>query len=123
MRCPCSSGDTFEACCGPILAGAPAPTAERLMRSRFTAYARGDAVHLLRTWHPSTQPSALELGDDIAWRRLDVLETVDGGPFARAGEVLFEAFYREAGAPASMRERSSFVREGREWLYVDGAPG
>src|SRR5690606_23454448 len=44
MRCPCTSGDLFDACCGPILAGERrAPTAERLMRSRFTAFARGDA--------------------------------------------------------------------------------
>ncbi|MGW8483858.1 YchJ family protein [Microbacterium sp. NPDC055903] len=122
MRCPCSSGDTFDACCGPILDGAAAPTAERLMRSRFTAFELGDAAHLLRTWHPSTRPSALGLDEGITWRRLDVVETVGGGPFDRDGVVAFEAFYREGAVRASMRERSRFVREGREWLYVDGTP-
>lgn len=123
MRCPCLSGDIFENCCGPLLAGGAAPTAERLMRSRFTAFARGDAAHLLRTWHPSTRPARLELDDDIRWTRLDILETAQGGPFDREGVVLFEAFFREAGVAGSMRERSRFVREGREWLYVDGEAG
>ena len=123
MRCPCLSGDIFENCCGPLLAGGAAPTAARLMRSRFTAFARGDAAHLLRTWHPSTRPARLELDDDIRWTRLDILETAQGGPFDREGVVLFEAFFREAGVAGSMRERSRFVREGREWLYVDGEAG
>ncbi|MGF6821128.1 SEC-C motif-containing protein [Microbacterium sp. ZKA21] len=123
MRCPCLSGDTFENCCGPILDGGAAPTAERLMRSRFTAFARGDAAHLLRTWHPSTRPVDLDLDDGIRWTRLDVLETTRGGPFDRDGVVLFEAFFREGGVAGSMRERSRFVREGRAWLYVDGVPG
>lgn len=123
MRCPCLSGDTFENCCGPLLAGGVAPTAERLMRSRFTAFARGDVAHLLRTWHPSTRPALLDLDDDIRWTRLEILETAQGGPFDRAGVVLFEAFFQEGGAAASMRERSRFVREGRDWLYVDGEPG
>jgi SEC-C motif-containing protein len=123
MRCPCLSGDIFENCCGPLLAGGAAPTAARLMRSRFTAFARGDAAHLLRTWHPSTRPARLELDDDIRWTRLDILETAQGGPFDREGVVLFEAFFREAGVAGSMRERSRVIRDGREWLYVDGEPG
>ncbi|MFB7250631.1 YchJ family protein [Microbacterium sp. NPDC056234] len=123
MRCPCLSGDTFEKCCGPLLSGGAAPTAERLMRSRFTAFARGDAAYLTRTWHPSTRPAQLELDDDIRWTRLDIVETARGGPFDREGVVLFEAFFREHGVAGSMRERSRFVREGRDWLYVDGVPG
>ena len=39
-NCPCGSGLAYEACCGPIIAGAPAATAEALMRSRYSAYAR-----------------------------------------------------------------------------------
>ncbi len=122
MRCPCTSGDTFEHCCGPLLGGAAAPTAVRLMRSRFTAFARGDAAYLMRSWHPSTRPDDLELDEQLVWRRLDVVETSGGGPFEREGEVLFEAFYRDGGVPGSMRERSRFVREGRDWFYLDGAP-
>lgn len=123
MRCPCTSGDLFDACCGPILAGERrAPTAERLMRSRFTAFARGDAEYLLRSWHPTTRPARLDLDDEVRWTRLDILATVVGGPFDSRGEVEFEAFYRDPSGPNSMRERSRFVREGGEWSYVDGDP-
>ncbi|WP_157541061.1 YchJ family protein [Microbacterium sp. XT11] len=120
VRCPCGSGDVFDGCCGPLLAGAPAPTAERLMRSRYTAFARGDARHLRATWHPSTRPAALDLDPALEWRRLVVLDREGGGPFDTEGIVEFEAFWREGGARGSLRERSRFVREDRRWLYVDG---
>ncbi|MGP6176993.1 YchJ family protein [Microbacterium sp. A196] len=123
MRCPCTSGDTYDACCGPILSGTiAAPTAERLMRSRFTAFATGDAPYLLRSWHPSTRPAELELDDDITWTRLDILDTVAGGPFDAQGVVAFDAHFRGAdGVRDSMRERSRFLREDRVWTYLDGA--
>ena len=82
-RCPCLSGNTFESCCGPLLQGAPAPTAERLMRSRFTAFSLADAGHLLRTWHPSTRPGSIEFDPELSWRRLVILDRAAGGPFDR----------------------------------------
>lgn len=121
MRCPCTSGDIMDSCCGPILSGAiAAPTAERLMRSRFTAFATGDFAHLLRSWHPSTRPADLQLDPETRWMRLDVLGTEAGGPFDTDGIVSFEAFFREEGARGSIRERSRFVREQRVWTYLDG---
>ncbi|WP_241160425.1 YchJ family metal-binding protein [Microbacterium sp. Y-01] len=119
-RCPCHSGDTFDACCAPLIAGAPAPTAERLMRSRYTAFVLQDAEHLLRTWHPSTRPHTLELEPHLEWRRLVILDKAGGGPFDRDGIVEFEAFWRQHGERGSLRERSRFVREDRTWFYVDG---
>ncbi|GAA2890193.1 YchJ family protein [Microbacterium esteraromaticum] len=123
QRCPCASGDVFGSCCGPVLASGAAPTAVRLMRSRFTAFAVGDAQHLLRTWHPSTRPERLDLDDDVRWQRLDILYQQLGGPFDDHGIVEFEAFYRGAEGRGSLRERSTFVRETRLWLYVDGIVG
>lgn len=112
LRCPCSSGETYDACCGPIHAGVPAPTAERLMRSRFSAFALGDVGHLLRSWHPSTRPEALELDAGLRWYRLDVER---GGPFDRDGVVAFTARYlgEEHG---TLHEVSRFVREGGHWF-------
>ncbi len=119
-RCPCHSGDTFDACCAPLIADAPAPTAERLMRSRYTAFVLQDAEHLLRTWHPSTRPHTLELEPHLEWRRLVIVDKAAGGPFDRDGIVEFEAFWRQRGERGSLRERSRFVREDRTWFYVDG---
>lgn len=120
LRCPCGSGDLFRACCGPLLAGAPAPTAERLMRSRYTAFARGDAGHLRETWHASTRPATIDLDEDLVWRRLAILDRVAGGPFDREGIVEFAASWQQGAERGVLRERSRFVREGRSWLYVDG---
>ncbi|RDV46301.1 hypothetical protein DOE76_03940 [Leifsonia sp. ku-ls] len=117
-RCPCLSGETYDACCGPLHRGEPAPTAERLMRSRFSAFALGDADYLLRSWHPSTRPSSLELDPGLVWYRLDIERTERGGPLDTDGVVAFTAHYRgeERGR---LHEVSRFVREGRDWFYVD----
>lgn len=120
VRCPCLSGDVFDSCCGPLLEGAPAPTAERLMRSRYTAFTLEDAEHLRRTWHPTTRPASIEFDPGLSWRRLVIVDRVAGGPFDDEGIVEFEAFWRQGAERGSLRERSRFVREDRHWYYVDG---
>jgi len=120
-RCPCLSGETYDVCCGPLHRGEPAPTAERLMRSRFSAFALGDADYLLRSWHASTRPSTLDLDPGLVWYRLDIEGTERGGPFDGDGVVAFTAFYKGAER-GSLHEVSRFVREGRDWFYVDALP-
>lgn len=90
------------------------------MRSRFTAFAIGDTAHLLRTWHPSMRPATLDLDDSVRWTRLEILDRQQGGPFDEEGVVEFEAFHRGPTGTGSLHERSRFVRERRQWLYVDG---
>lgn len=122
-RCPCLSGDAFSSCCGPLLQGGAAPTAERLMRSRFTAFALQDVTHLLSSWHPTTRPAGIDFEPDLRWRRLLILDRVAGGPFDTEGVVEFEAFWQQGDERGSLRERSRFVREDRRWLYLDGEIG
>jgi len=122
-RCPCLSGATYGACCGPLHRGVRnAATAEALMRSRYSAFAVGDAGYLRATWHPTTRPASLELDAGLQWRRLDVVATSAGGPFDDAGIVEFVAHHRDAatGERGRLREVSRFVREGGRWFYVDG---
>jgi SEC-C motif-containing protein len=48
--CPCTSSRTFDKCCEPFLAGRQrSDTAEKLMRSRFTAYSLRNADYLVNT--------------------------------------------------------------------------
>ena len=122
-RCPCGTGNEYAQCCGPIIDGRAAPTAERLMRSRYTAFALREPRHLLRSWHPTTRPDDLSLDDALEWLSLEVLATERGGPFDREGVVVFEARFREGEGRGALRERSRFVREGREWFYLDGTAG
>jgi SEC-C motif-containing protein len=122
-RCPCGTGHSYGDCCGPLHRGAAqAPTAEALMRSRFTAFATGDAAYLLATWHPRTRPAALELDPAHRWTRLEVLATGAGGPLDQAGTVEFRAHYRLGAERGSVHERSRFTRAGGAWRYLDGQP-
>ena len=119
-RCPCGSGETYDECCGRFHAGgALAPTARALMASRFSAFAVGDEAYLRRTWHPSTRPASVAASPELRWQRLEIVEVVGGGPFEDAGVVEFRAYYRGG----VLHERSRFVREGGEWLYLDGTVG
>ena len=128
-RCPCGTGETYGECCGRYLQdGRTAPTAEALMRSRYTGFATRAVHYLLATWHPSTRPDELELDEDMVWRRLDVLRTDAGGPWDDAGTVEFVAHYRlddgtAIGQRGRLHETSRFVREDGRWLYVDGGIG
>jgi SEC-C motif-containing protein len=119
--CPCGSGKSYAACCGPLHAGAPANTAELLMRSRYSAYVVGDRDYLLATWHATTRPQMLTLDDaqTTRWLGLSVKRHVESGPDHALVE--FVARYRSGGAPAMrLHEVSKFVREHGRWYYVDG---
>lgn len=122
--CPCGSGLPYGDCCGRLHRGeADAATAEALMRSRFSAFAVGDADYLLRTWHSSTRPDRLRLDPEQRWTRLEILGTDRGSLFDTTGTVAFRAHYREAGRPDTLDEHSRFVREDGRWVYLDALPG
>ena len=117
--CPCGRALDFAACCGRYLGtGVPAPDAESLMRSRYTAFVRGDVAHLLATWHASRRPASLDLDAGVKWLGLDVKRhrVLD----ADHAEVAFVARSRVQGRGQRLQERSRFVREDGWWFYVDG---
>lgn len=120
--CPCGRDSSFGACCAPFLAGEPAPTPERLMRSRYTAFVVGDVQYLLATWHPGTRPDSLDLDPETQWAGLEIIDVVGGGEGDKRGVVEFAASYRNAGSSAlhAQRERSRFVRQSDRWWYLDG---
>jgi SEC-C motif-containing protein len=101
-----------------VLRGAAADTAERLMRSRYTAFAGGDEAHLLATWHPSTRPVALALDAGRRWTGLEVLRATGSTVLEASAVVEFRAHSVLRGVPDVLHERSRFVREGGRWLYV-----
>ena len=121
MACPCGGGAALAVCCGPIVVdGTPAESAERLMRSRYTAFALGHEEHLWRTWHPRTRPSEVKIGD-VVWTGLRILDVVAGDADDDHGVVEFEAAYIDLEGPGVMRERSLFERRGGRWTYVDAS--
>ncbi|WP_033296082.1 YchJ family protein [Amycolatopsis jejuensis] len=114
--CPCGLPEPYPACCGRFHRGGQhAPTAERLMRSRYSAFVVGEPDYLLATWHPSTRPTRLELDPARKWTRLEIAGSTGGSLLENEGTVEFRAHHRDG----VQHENSRFVREGGRWYYVD----
>jgi SEC-C motif-containing protein len=119
--CPCGSGLAFIDCCGRYITNSEnPPTAEALMRSRYTAYATGENGYLLNTWHESTRPQALDLDPLVKWLDLAVTSTSAGREKDSNGMVEFKARYKVGGRAYRMHEVSRFVKKNGKWFYVDG---
>jgi SEC-C motif-containing protein len=97
---------------------AAAPTAERLMRSRYSAFAVGDADYLLRSWHPDRRPARVELDGGDRWLGLEITSRERGGMFDTEGTVGFRARVRRGGQVHEIVELSRFVSEDGAWVYV-----
>ncbi|MGE6758620.1 YchJ family protein [Corallococcus interemptor] len=128
--CPCSSGQRYKQCCAPFHKGeAEAPDAERLMRSRYSAFAQRDAAYLWKTLHPGHPMRARPEADVVRELRafaqahqypgLVVMghQPPDATGLAR---VLFFARVFEKGKDQSFVERSDFRHDGTGWRYLDG---
>ncbi len=116
--CDCGSGETYIGCCGRLHSGAPARDAEELMRSRYTAYSRGNVPYLLKSWAPETRPAPLALDASQHWIGLTIHRHETTGP--DTATVRFTARWRQGTKTGRLTEISRFRREGQGWVYVDG---
>jgi len=120
-QCPCNSGILYAECCAALLSGQTvAVTAEGLMRSRYSAYVAGDIAYLLRTWHPSTRPPALDAETFPGWCGLEIIRTEKGQEDDNEGIVEFKATALSRDTIVKLHEESRFVKEAGQWLYVSG---
>lgn len=126
MPCPCGSQKLLTQCCGIYLQGQfPAPTAEKLMRSRYSAYCLKNIDYLLDTEHPgrrspNSRQSIAATANSLTWLGLTVLATEAGQPGDNAGIVEFVAIYQEGKSAAQLHERSRFIKARGNWFYTDG---
>ena len=119
-NCYCGSSLSFGNCCEPYLKNQQkAPTAEVLMRSRYSAFATGAADYLVSTTHISqrkfhNKADILEWSKSNHWIKLEVLATTETS-------VTFKAYYLDSELKAQIhKEHSTFVLENESWYYVDG---
>jgi len=120
--CPCGAAAAYGTCCGRWHGGPlqlQAPTAEALMRSRYSAYALGLTDYLMATWHPRTRPPAVEPSPPgLRWLGLEVRahHAIDG----EHATVEFVARSKLGGRAHRLHETSRFERVDGRWFYVDG---
>jgi SEC-C motif-containing protein len=118
IDCPCGSGALYQDCCEPYHLSLAAPSAEKLMRSRYSAYVLRLEEYLLDTWHPSTRPQYLNLANDrTKWLGLEVKRFE---PNDESAIVEFIARYKTNGKAEKLHETSRFKRIAQRWFYVDG---
>lgn len=123
--CPCGSRKDFDDCCAPFLAGAPAPTALALMRSRYTAYVRGDIGYLAETLAADIrdefdQVEAEQTAGAARWHGLEIRSVTGGGESDDDGTVEFMARFSLHGQQHVQHERATFAREDGLWRCTGG---
>jgi SEC-C motif-containing protein len=125
-NCPCGSGLDFTACCGPIIAGAPAATAEALMRSRYSAYVTHAYAHLGNTLSAEQRKDysaddAKRWAESSEWLGLEIAPVSLGGPTDETGAVEFTARFKTEGQEHEHHEIAVFKREESRWVYAGQA--
>jgi len=110
--CPCGSGALFSICCEPYISGAIAPSAEVLMRSRYSAYVSGYWDYLRESWHPDARPSKVT-PTNTDWLGLTIIKATEDS-------VEFIAGFREGSKVMLLHETSRFAKDHGHWRYVDG---
>ena len=125
-QCPCQSGKEYEACCGPIINGSQAaPTAEALLRSRYSAFAKCEIDYLKESLHPDHRadfdPAATrDLAENSEWINLQIINSSGGGKDDEEGIVEFIVTFGRHGLNHQHHERGQFNRHDGKWYYTDG---
>lgn len=116
--CYCCSNKNYTDCCAIYLTGQRnAPSAEALMRSRYSAFCTGNSDYLIKTLHPSHREhdDATHLESTLKntqWLGLKIIA-------ASTNTVEFIAFYQQ-NPIGQLHERSRFVQEDGQWFYTTG---
>jgi SEC-C motif-containing protein len=124
--CPCGSGLAYTECCEPYITGIkPAPTAEALMRSRYSAYAEQAIDYIFATCIQDGKQDidvkqTKDWSEKSRWLGLKILLVSQGGPTDTEGTVEFEAVYEREGLKDIHHERAQFKKQDGRWFYDDG---
>jgi len=124
-QCPCGSKQTYEECCAPFHNGELAPTAEQLMRSRYSAFEKGKLEYLEETLSFASRKDynaeeTAEWAGQARWDKLEIVNTEDGQENDDTGMVEFRAYFKINGQKQVHHERSRFSKLDGRWYYEDG---
>lgn len=123
MNCPCGSGKKYNNCCKKYHDGALPENALKLMKARYSAFAKNQLKFLFDTMHPDLRPPTYEefisgIRKNARYQRLVIRDFQDGDRFAT---VTFTAYISLGGMDATFTEKSEFEKVDGRWLYKSGA--
>lgn len=125
--CPCGSGKKYGECCEPIIAGKiNAPTAEALMRARYSAYVMHEISFIAASCIRQEGESDIDMdetrrwSEESQWTGLKIHATEKGGVTDTEGVVDFSAFYSRKGMSDEHREVAGFKKVDGKWMYAEG---
>lgn len=122
--CPCGSQKLFNACCGLYISGNSLPsTPEKLMRSRYSAYVKGDLQYIQNTMRGEPKDhfdpeETQKFIDQVKWQSLRVIKNFQDDQDIHKAYVTFSAIYKQAGRLYEIRETSEFTQQKGIWYYT-----
>lgn len=126
-KCPCGSGKAYGECCEPIIKGTSlAPTAEALMRSRYSAYVKHEIDWIAKSCVRESDEAEIDMeetrkwSEESTWNGLKILRTEKGGENDKTGVVEFTADYTRKGIRDVHHETANFEKKKGEWIYTYG---
>lgn len=131
LSCPCGS-ELYSECCQPLHLGQKkAETAEQLMRSRYSAFAKHEIDYIVKTTALGQQqaldvPAIAEWSKANQWLKLEVVQAKEKLDKNHA-QVEFKAHYLDknhdaknvANAVQIHHEVSHFVKHENTWYFLD----
>src|SRR6056297_1143165 len=127
MLCYCGSKHPYKTCCGPIIEGAQqAPTPEKLMRSRYSAYVQGNTGYIQNSMcgvaaEGFDPASAKQWAQSVTWQELVIKKAYQDKTNPAIGYVEFIAkFCDSTGIAQELAEISEFRKINEQWFYFDG---
>ncbi len=122
--CPCGSMQAYNHCCRPYLDGkAFANTAEKLMRSRYSAFCKLNIAYLEKTLGQTLKAQfnlnqTKRWAQSVSFQMLTIIETKSGQVDDQSGQVHFKATYKSQGQIHVLEEKSLFQKVKGRWLYI-----
>ena len=119
-KCPCGSGRKYKECCFKFHKGSNPKNALELMKSRYSAYATGNANYIIKTTHknsPHFEENKEKWVEEIKafskseFKNLEIIEFIDG---EKEAFVEFKAYINDY----VMYEKSRFIKEDK-WYYME----
>jgi len=114
MICPCGSDKKYKKCCYLFHKGKAKPkTALELMKSRYSAYAKGEVKYIIKTtakeYQKELNENEIKLFCQSNFKKLEIIDFNEN-------MVEFKAYINEY----ILHEKSEFIKENFEWKYLKG---